>query len=222
MLLIKILKLEKTPVVLGLLLVFLTWTASHIIGRVTATPYLEYRISYLDGNEFETWKQKHNTDILDCKSKSPVSSRKGNIYAIRFSNLSNNIRLEEISIGLFIPPESNNKIVGTRFSSKAPAIMGDSVESCTSESIEIGNLNFHPKWEYTLLVATTDSDELGIVLLNAKQATILSEANTTTWMVKNETKVLFILLVIGGIIGLLYLYALVNTEDGKEAEGRDK
>ena len=76
----RLFKIADTPIVLGLLLVFVTWSAKNIAERVTATPLVEYRMTWMDNDKYEVWKKEYKTEVLKCGARTSLPNQKYNYF----------------------------------------------------------------------------------------------------------------------------------------------
>lgn len=127
------------------------------------------------------------------------------ILVVPIRNISAKTKIDGISIALGIPSSSAAKIVGIRLLSKAPALPGNEVEDCGAPFARITNITFHPGWEYTLLLGITEKQKPHVNLLKASEAVRLQESSVSTWIVRNEDKIILAALVAAMALSALYL-----------------
>jgi hypothetical protein len=165
----------------------------------------------MDKDKYKKWKKEHKTEALTCDSREPLPASKYNYLEIEIKNLSDRLLFKNLSIAFGIPPDSPTKIKASQLLSKAPALKGDNVEKCNDTFVQIEKINFHPLWEYTLILAIEGKSEPYAVLLKSDKATIFEKGSFKTWIVRNEVTILLASLLMGLVIAILYLIEIGRT-----------
>lgn len=206
-----IFRMTDTPIVLGLLLVFITWSAKELIASATNTPLIEYHYRWMDESEYRKWSQKMRASALSCVDRSAVNGNDLNYLLVSMQNLSDTKLLKGVSVSFVYPPGSGSTISGSRLLSKAPAIKGDVLEMCSNNGFEIRGLDFHPHWEHTAILAVKGTSQPFAVLQKSEVATLFEQRNLKTTLVRNEVLITLISLGLAIVIALFYFMSLSSA-----------
>jgi hypothetical protein len=217
----RLFQLHDTPIVLGALLAFLAWGSNHLVEMITATPYIEYEVSNMDGGKYDEWREEFSTAVMDCDSRKPITGKVNHIVKITIANLSDNILLTDVSIAFGFRPNEGVEILGSQLLSKAPAIKPDDAEKCGKRYVEINKLTFHPKAEYTLVLITSDAKEPYAVLDNSNNAIIFKKASKATWFVRYELEIVLFLLAAAILVAMVYLYSIASVVESNNGDSKN-
>ena len=197
----RLLGATEAPFLLALLFGTVAWGVTHIVNRSLATPILE--ISSARQSNVEA-------TLVECVDKKVKKLEVAELVTYSFRNISRTQLFKDVKFLVRRPGDSGAKILGARLKPVAPALPGREAETCDTSHVVVKCPEFHPGWEMTLSVGVDAKTELAAHISSTAGPVLLKEKGLETWLVRNETRIVVILVVLCAMLVALYLVALAK------------
>lgn len=197
----RLLQATEAPFLLAVLFATVAWGVTHIVSRSLATPLLE--ISAARQSDVEV-------SLVDCVDKKVKTIEVAELVTYNFRNTSRTQLFRDVKFLIRRPVDSGANILGARLKPVAPALPGKEAETCDTSHVVVKCPEFHPGWEMTLSVGVDAKTKLDAHISSKNGPILLQQRGLETWLVRNETRVVVILVVLCAVLVVLYLVALAK------------
>lgn len=183
----KLLYSEKVPYLLVMLFGATAWLITHTVDRLLLSPYIEYRVE---------------------------QNRIGNFYVHRYQII--NITKDKIfeNLDFLITPENpdSQTIENAKIFYLPPMRRGDSDNSVSDQRHYKCHLSyFQPNCSIVLSFRSDKNKEIPL-RYSSKSAVLLQKSNIQTCVIRNETSILVVLIILIFILACIYVYNLNSSK----------
>jgi len=199
----KLFQRKEPPFVLAILLSAIAWSTSHLVSRAIEQPIVEIQHSV----------QISNSDFPSCSADLAIEPTESEQHRYTITNLSKNELFRSIS---FLVRAESGEIFGTRLRPVSPAFPSSRAPTCTAEFANVLGLTLHPGSQFLLEIQSTIGASFDIRLQSASSAIKLMNENFETRLVRYESAIFLVLLVILLAIAIVYLRALAAPTSSEQ------
>ncbi|NQU81720.1 MAG: hypothetical protein HQ543_09400 [Bacteroidetes bacterium] len=205
-----ILTQKEPPFIFMILIASFSWAISHVVTRTIEKPIIEIQSRIVSNIP---------KDIILCQNDKLDGKKNLKLTQFLLTNISKDQLFEKLS---FLITPKDGKIYGVRIRARSPAVSGDTPETCSSKYGLFANVTLHPGWQFEIDIVTDRNTNLDVRLNSAPKAVNITESNIETWLVRNESSVLILFIIIISITAIVCLAYIAQGQRKEKPQKPDK